>query len=187
MSRALLIVLSSAVAAHAFHAPAQLGARPSRSPLPISARPCLATPRATPARTGGVSMFGGFSNGGFLNLGAPEMVVIGAVAWVVLGPKELFRLAKQAGEFVGQWQQLGQQAKDTFTSALEQEIAEDEAKNAPPAPPPPAWVEPPADPFEPETSMAATATDAAEGLGVGAEPLSAEDEAALRELSLIHI
>ena len=55
-------------------------------------------------------MFGpGGGGGGFLGVGAPEMVVIGAVAWALLGPKELYKLAKQAGEFLGEWQQLGQQ------------------------------------------------------------------------------
>ena len=54
-------------------------------------------------------MFGGPS-GGFLNLGAPEVIVIGAVAWALLGPKELYRLAREAGSFLGEWQQLGRQA-----------------------------------------------------------------------------
>ena len=113
-------------------------------PLPLSPRalrkPHSAPPpprRAAPARMG----FGGF-NGGFLNLGAPEVIVIGAVAWAVLGPKELFRLAREAGEFLGQWQQLGQQARDQFTSALEQELAEDEAtKKDSGAPEPSPWAQ----------------------------------------------
>jgi len=68
--------------------------------------------------------------------------VIGAVAWAVLGPKELFRLAREAGEFLGQWQQLGQQARDQFTSALEQELAEDEAnKKDSGAPEPSPWAQ----------------------------------------------
>jgi len=96
-------------------------------------------------------MFGGGGpGGGFLNLGAPEVIVIGAVAWAILGPKELFRLSRQAGEFLGEWQQLGQQAKDQFTSALEEELNADEMQKAtasasavansfenPPPPPPP--------------------------------------------------
>ena len=43
---------------------------------------------------GVVKSFGG-SGGGFLNVGTPEMFVVGAVAWAILGPKELFKLAKQ--------------------------------------------------------------------------------------------
>eukprot|EP00965_Chrysotila_dentata_P238287 6202402-Pleurochrysis_carterae.AAC.2 len=53
-------------------------------------------------------MFGP-GGGGFLNLGAPEVIVIGAVAWALLGPKELYRLAREAGNFLGEWQQLGRQ------------------------------------------------------------------------------
>lgn len=74
-------------------------------------------------------MFGNFG-GGFLNMGTPELVVIGAVAWAILGPKELFRLSKEAGKFIGEWQQLGMQAKDTFASALENELLEDEMNKA---------------------------------------------------------
>ena len=43
-------------------------------------------------------MFGPGGGGGFLNLGGPEVLVIGAVAWAILGPKELYKLARQAGE-----------------------------------------------------------------------------------------
>jgi len=78
---------------------------------------------AARSRTGTVQMFGpGGGGGGFLGVGAPEMVVIGAVAWALLGPKELYKLAKQAGEFLGEWQQLGQQAQRTFKDALESEL-----------------------------------------------------------------
>ena len=109
---------------------------------------------ARPRRTGAVAMFGGGGpGGGFLNLGAPEVIVIGAIAWVLLGPKELFRLSREAGAFLGQWQQLGQQAKNQFQAALESELAEEtlakaktatasvtEAFKSPP-PPPPAWLD----------------------------------------------
>ena len=147
-----MVVLAAALfpACHAF---CVLGARPAAALRPFSAAaPGAGTATealrsrgrrasaAAPARSTALTMFGGF-NGGFLNLGTPEVIVIGAVAWAVLGPKELFRLAKQAGEFLGQWQQLGQQAKDTFTSALEQELADDEATSATPPPPSPKWAE----------------------------------------------
>ena len=131
-TRAVLCLALVAVA-HAFRAPVGVARAPTPQP---TVRPCVLAPHrplaatAAAARSADAQMVGGF-NGGFLNLGAPEVIVIGAVAWAVLGPKELFRLAKQAGEFIGQWQELGQQAKDTFTSALEQELAEDEAKKAP--------------------------------------------------------
>lgn len=85
-------------------------------------------PRQAPAsRCGdGPRMFPG--GGNFLNLGTPEMVVIGAVAWALLGPKELYRLAQEAGKFLGEWQQLGQNAKNQFTEAIEAEMRMDEDK-----------------------------------------------------------
>uniref|UniRef100_A0A7S4F1B1 Uncharacterized protein n=1 Tax=Chrysotila carterae TaxID=13221 RepID=A0A7S4F1B1_CHRCT len=76
-------------------------------------------------------MFGP-GGGGFLNLGAPEVIVIGAVAWALLGPKELYRLAREAGNFLGEWQQLGRQAQSTFKDALDREMAEE--MNKPPDP-----------------------------------------------------
>ena len=72
-------------------------------------------------------MLGGPGGGGFFNLGGPEVVVIGAVAWVLLGPKELYKLSREAGKFIGEWQQLGQQARDQFQSALETELDEEAA------------------------------------------------------------
>ena len=79
----------------------------------------------TKTRHGDAQMFGPGS-GGFLNMGTPEMIVIGACAWALLGPKELYRLSGEAGKFLGEWQQLGMQAKQTFTDAIETEMAEDE-------------------------------------------------------------
>jgi len=80
-------------------------------------------------------MFGGPGGGGFLNVGTPEMFVIGAVAWALIGPKELYKLARQAGEFLSEWRTLGAQAQAQFKEALEAEMAEDEpAKPSPPSP-----------------------------------------------------
>merc|ERR1719215_1645327 len=76
-------------------------------------------------RHGDAQMFGP-GGGSFLNLGTPEMIVIGAAAWALLGPKELYRLAQEAGKFLGEWQSLGLQAKNTFTEALESELRADE-------------------------------------------------------------
>jgi len=84
--------------------------------------------RHAPSRRSGDDprMFPG--GGNFLNLGTPEMFVIGAVAWALLGPKELYRIAQEAGKFLGEWQQLGQNAKNTFTEAIEAEMRVDEDK-----------------------------------------------------------
>lgn len=96
-----------------------------RAPTPLPRR--LPT-ESQPSRSRDLQMFGPGGGGGFLNLGTPEVIVIGAVAWALLGPKELYRLARQAGEFLGEWQQLGAQARDTFKDALETELREDELK-----------------------------------------------------------
>jgi Sec-independent protein translocase protein TatA len=69
-------------------------------------------------------MFGPGS-GGFLNLGTPEIVVIGVVAWALLGPKELYRLSREAGSFLGEWQSLGRQAQKTFQDAIDSEMGDD--------------------------------------------------------------
>jgi Sec-independent protein translocase protein TatA len=78
-------------------------------------------------------MFGPGS-GGFLNLGTPEVIVIGIVAWALLGPKELYRLSREAGSFLGEWQTLGRQAQKTFQEAIDTEMADDGSpadKNSP--------------------------------------------------------
>ena len=166
---------------------------PGRTHVPKAAR-----------RAGEVVMFPGGGPGSFLNLGAPEVIVIGAVAWALLGPKELFRLSREAGEFLGQWQQLGQQAKDTFTSALETELREDEMSAASkpsaasaaagatawqqpppsqPAPPPPPGV----DSLPPLSEYAASRDATVAGStssALGPQPdddFSPEEAAALRE------
>ena len=91
--------------------------------------PVLQRRAATP------QMFGPGGGGGFLNVGTPEMFVIGAVAYALIGPKELFKLSKQAGEFIAEWRTLGAQAQAQFKEALEAEMQEDEKPTA--APPTP--------------------------------------------------
>ena len=101
-------------------------ARGHSAPLPARRDSAASSQPATPkTRHGDVQMFPG-GGGSFLNLGTPEMIVIGACAWALLGPKELYRLSAEAGKFLGEWQQLGLQAKNTFTDALESEMREDE-------------------------------------------------------------
>lgn len=51
--------------------------------------------------------------------------MIGLVAWGVLGPKELYKLAKQAGAFLGEWQELARNARETFQDSMETELAQD--------------------------------------------------------------
>jgi len=123
----LLLVAAWLQPAAPFSAPtASVGRRVGPSPVRagvLRPRPPQQSPRA-----GTPEMFGGAGGGGFLGVGTPELVVIGAVAWALLGPKELYRLARQAGEFLGEWQQLGAQARDTFKDAIDSEMREDELK-----------------------------------------------------------
>lgn len=101
-------------------------ARGHGAPLPARRDSAASSQAATlKTRHGDAQMFGP-GGGSFLNLGTPEMIVIGAAAWALLGPKELYRLAAEAGKFLGEWQTLGLQAKATFTDALESELREDE-------------------------------------------------------------
>lgn len=150
-----------------------------------------AAPRARDA-----AMFGG-SGGGFLGVGTPELAVIAAVAWAVLGPKELFKLTRQAGAFLGEWQQLGQQARDQFQAALETEIAEDELSGKTDTRVSNAlepitqelrdavsqFQTPPPTPFAPSPFADAGPAVAPEPLGMGAEApqLSAEEADAMRQ------
>lgn len=66
---------------------------------------------------------GGFS---IFNVGTPELVVIGGLAWLLLGPKELLRLSREAGVLIGNLRKLGTDAADQFRDAIESEIALDE-------------------------------------------------------------
>lgn len=60
-------------------------------------------------------MFGG----GFLGVGPAEIFVIGAVGWLVLGPQRLFQVARDAGKVLGQLRKTADDAKGSFTEALE--------------------------------------------------------------------
>ena len=43
-----------------------------------------------------------FYQGGVLGVGTPEVLVIAAVGYFLLGPEELYRLSKEIGKIVGQ-------------------------------------------------------------------------------------
>lgn len=65
-------------------------------------------------------MLGG---GGFLGVGYQEMIVIVAVGWFVLGPKQLLELSRDIGKIVGEVRKAANDARDTFTDALDSDIA----------------------------------------------------------------
>ena len=126
MSLRVALLVGLLVPAPALLPSAQL-ARHGSSPSAQLARRGASPRPAVRRRAASPQMLGGPGGGGFFNLGGPEVVVIGAVAWVLLGPKELFKLSREAGKFIGEWQQLGQQARDQFQSALETELDEEAA------------------------------------------------------------
>jgi len=111
-------------------APAAEALAIARGPMPVGAPQHLRRPMPVASRAVPAQMFGP-GGGGFLNLGTPEMFVIGAVAWALLGPKELYRLSREAGSFLGEWQQLGRSAQKTFQDAIDSEM-EDDGKPADP-------------------------------------------------------
>ena len=132
MRWSLLLCVALAPMAAPFAPPGRVpAALPCRVPMALpgpAALPHRRIARACPAArrvAAQPTMFGPGSSGGFLNLGGPEVLVIGAVAWAILGPKELYKLARQAGEFFADWQALGRQAQSTFKDAIESELGED--------------------------------------------------------------
>ncbi|GAB0495648.1 hypothetical protein MMPV_006952 [Pyropia vietnamensis] len=60
-------------------------------------------------------MFGG----GFLGVGPAEIFVIGVVGWLVLGPQRLYQVARDSGKVLGQLRKTADDAKGSFTEALE--------------------------------------------------------------------
>ncbi|KAK4528582.1 hypothetical protein GAYE_SCF61G6527 [Galdieria yellowstonensis] len=74
-----------------------------------------------------VAVFDG--GGGIFGVGTSELVVIGIVAWVVLGPKRLYALSKDLGRIFGELRQSAEQAKTTLVAALESELEESDTKN----------------------------------------------------------
>lgn len=77
--------------------------------------------------------------GGFLGVGTSELVVIGIVAWAVLGPKRLYQLAKDIGKISGEIKNVADEARQTFQQAvdteggdfLNQNFTENKGKNNP--------------------------------------------------------
>ena len=59
--------------------------------------------------------------GGFFGVGTSELIVIGAVAWLVLGPKRLYQLAKDIGKISGEIKSVAEEAKLTFQQAVDLE------------------------------------------------------------------
>jgi Tat protein translocase TatB subunit len=59
--------------------------------------------------------------GGFFGVGTSELIVIGIVAWLVLGPKRLYQLARDIGKISGEIKNVAEEAKQTFQQAIDLE------------------------------------------------------------------
>jgi Tat protein translocase TatB subunit len=59
--------------------------------------------------------------GGLFGVGTSELVVIGIVAWLVLGPKRLYQLARDIGKISGEIKNVAEEAKQTFKQAIDLE------------------------------------------------------------------
>lgn len=66
-----------------------------------------------------VAVFG--PGGGFFGVGTSELIVIGAVAWLVLGPKKLYQLARDIGKISGEIKNVAEEARQTFQQAVDLE------------------------------------------------------------------
>jgi Tat protein translocase TatB subunit len=64
-----------------------------------------------------VAVFG--PGGGFLGVGTSELVVIVVVAWLVLGPKRLYQLARDIGKISGEIKNVAEEARQTFQQAID--------------------------------------------------------------------
>lgn len=69
-----------------------------------------------------VALFAGGGGGGILGVGTPELVVIVMVAWVLLGPKRLYDVARQTGRIVGDLRRAADDARASFSEALGDEF-----------------------------------------------------------------
>ena len=64
--------------------------------------------------------------GGFFGVGSSEVLVIGAVAWLVLGPKRLYQLARDIGKISAEFKNVTEEARVTFQKAVNTDIGEQE-------------------------------------------------------------
>lgn len=62
-------------------------------------------------------------------MGPSEIVVIVAVGWLLLGPQKLFSLAKDSGKLLGELKRTADDAKSTFSEAMDVELMNAELKS----------------------------------------------------------
>ncbi|CAM9252577.1 unnamed protein product [Chrysoparadoxa australica] len=62
----------------------------------------------------------------FFGVGGPELAVVLIVGYFVLGPTELYRVSKQAGQFLGSLKDIGLGTVTNFQSIMETQLKEAE-------------------------------------------------------------
>ena len=65
-----------------------------------------------------------FYQGGVLGVGTPEVLVIAAVGYFLLGPEELYRLSKEIGKVVGQAREYVTKSAAEWQATLDGETFE---------------------------------------------------------------
>lgn len=63
-------------------------------------------------------------SGGFFGVGSSEVLVIGVVAWLILGPKRLYQLARDIGRISAEFKNVTEEARVTFQKAVSTEVNE---------------------------------------------------------------
>ena len=58
-------------------------------------------------------------SGGFFGVGSSEVLVIGVVAWFILGPKRLYQLARDIGRISAEFKNVTEEARLTFQKAVD--------------------------------------------------------------------
>jgi Sec-independent protein translocase protein TatA len=63
-------------------------------------------------------------SGGFFGVGSSEVLVIGVVAYFILGPKRLYQLARDIGRISAEFKNVTEEAKLTFQKAVDIDVKE---------------------------------------------------------------
>lgn len=68
-------------------------------------------------------------SGGFFGVGSSEVLVIGVVAYFILGPKRLYQLARDIGRISAEFKNVTEEARLTFQKAVDTDVNEKKRRN----------------------------------------------------------